>query len=83
MTTKLQNAFKRELDLNGEKYTITVSPEGFKLVLKGKRKGIELTWASIIGGDAALAAALNASTMGAHTQRDMLPHALGRAHTKH
>ena len=35
MTTKLQNAFKRELDLNGEKYTLTVTPEGFKLVPKG------------------------------------------------
>ena len=79
MTTKLQQPFKRELDLNGEKYTITVTPEGFKLVVKGKRKGIELTWASIVGGDAALATALNASTMGA-------AHELHRSdgpHTKH
>ena len=61
MTTKLTNAFKRELDVKGEKYTLTVSPEGFKLVLKGKRKGVELSWASIVGGEAALASALNAS----------------------
>lgn len=81
MTTKLQQPFKRELDLNGEKYTITVSPEGFKLVAKGKRKGIELTWASIVGGDAALAAALNASTLGAKPQHEMF--AGGRAHIKH
>ena len=54
--------FKRELEVNGEKYTLTVSPEGFRLVVKGKRKGIELTWASILGGDAALASALNAAT---------------------
>jgi hypothetical protein len=47
--------------VNGEKYTLTISPEGFKLVLKGKRKGIELSWASIVGGEAALATALNAS----------------------
>jgi len=65
MTTKLQQPFKRELDLNGEKYTLTVSPEGFRIVAKGKRKGIELTWASILGGDAALASALNASAMAA------------------
>ena len=83
MTTKLRNPFRRELDLNGDKYTLTVSPDGFKLVVKGKRKGIELTWAAIVGGDAALATALNASTMGAHAQRDMMPHALGRTHTKH
>ena len=61
MTTKLSNAFKRELDLNGEKYTLTVTPEGFRLVLKGKRKGIEIAWAQIVNGDAALATALNAS----------------------
>ena len=64
MTTKLQKEFKRELELNGDKYTLTVTPAGFKLVPKGKRKGIELTWASIVGGDAALATALNAATLG-------------------
>ena len=61
MTTKLNSPFKRELEVNGEKYTLTVMPEGFRLVLKGKRKGVELSWASIIGGDAALATALNAN----------------------
>jgi hypothetical protein len=61
MTTKLNAPFKRELAINGDTYTLTVTPEGFKLVLKGKRKGIELTWASIVGGDAALTTALNAS----------------------
>jgi hypothetical protein len=61
MTTKLTTAFKRELEVNGEKYTLTVTPEGFKLVLKGKRKGVELAWASMVSGEAALATALNAS----------------------
>ena len=64
MTTKLTNAFKRELDINGDKYTLTVSPEGFKLVLKGKRKGMELNWAQLLNGEAALATALNASVSG-------------------
>ena len=66
MTTKLTSAFKRELDLNGEKYTLTVSPEGFKLVLKGKRKGVELAWAQIVNGEAALATALSASVSESH-----------------
>ena len=61
MTTKLARPFKRELDVNGEKYTLTLDPDGFKLVAKGRRKGIELRWESIVGGDAALASALNAS----------------------
>ena len=81
MTTKLQQPFKRELDINGEKYTLTVTPEGFKLVVKGKRKGVELAWASIVGGDAALATALNASTLGAR-QHDLHGHGHG-SHTKH
>lgn len=61
MTTKLSNAFKRELNLNGEKYTLTVTPDGFRLVLKGKRKGVELQWSQLVNGEAALAQALNAS----------------------
>lgn len=63
MTTKLNAPCKRELDLNGEKYTLTISPEGFKLVAKGKRKGIELQWAALINGEAALASSLNASLL--------------------
>ena len=83
MTTKLQQPFKRELDLNGEKYTLTVSPAGFKLVQKGKRKGIELTWASIVGGDAALATALNASLApNPRPSLEMMPRSLGNQ-TKH
>lgn len=79
MTTKLSSTFKRELEVNGEKYTLTVAPEGFRLVLKGKRKGVELTWASIVGGDAALATALNAtiSHPGMHSSgagRDAVKH---------
>jgi hypothetical protein len=71
MTTKLNTAFKRELEVNGDKYTLTVTPEGFRLVLKGKRKGVELTWASILGGDAALATALNATL--SHHGRSTMP----------
>jgi hypothetical protein len=82
MTTKLQQPFKRELDLNGEKYTLTVSPEGFKLVLKGKRKGIELTWASITGGEAALATALNASLAPNRPSLEMMPRTHGNQ-TRH
>jgi hypothetical protein len=79
MTTKLQQPFKRELDVNGEKYTLTVSPEGFRLVVKGKRKGVELTWSSIVGGDAALATALNA-TLGSRPHETVHSHG---SHTKH
>src|SRR3954469_15383264 len=54
MATKLDKSIKRELEHQGKLYTITLAPEGVKVVEKGKRNGKELSWASIISGDAAL-----------------------------
>ena len=61
MATKLDKTLKRELDVNGEPYMLTISPEGLKVVPKAKRNGIELAWKDLVSGQAALAAALNAS----------------------
>jgi hypothetical protein len=61
MATKLENPLKRELRIAGKPYILTVTPEGLKLVPKGKRKGQELAWRALVDGEAALAAALNAS----------------------
>jgi hypothetical protein len=54
MTTPLDRSIKRELELDGTRYTVTISPEGIKVTEKGKRKGQEITWRDIISGDAAL-----------------------------
>lgn len=67
MATKLDKALKRELDVNGAAYILTISPQGLKLVPKGKRKGQELSWKDLVSGEAALAAALNASLRQART----------------
>jgi hypothetical protein len=61
MTTKLDKPIRRELDHAGVLYTVTVSPDGIRVVEKGKRKGRELSWASIISGDAELTEALRIS----------------------
>jgi hypothetical protein len=61
MATKLEKPLKRELAIRGEAYMLTITPEGLKLVEKGKRKGLELGWEALVGGDAALSSALNAS----------------------
>lgn len=61
MTTPLDKTLKRELSINGQLYTITLSPEGLMLTLKGRRKGLQLTWRDLVTGEAALAAGLNAS----------------------
>ncbi len=61
MATKLEKAVRREVAIEGQPYMVTISPEGVKIVPKGKRNGIELAWKALISGDAALSAALNAS----------------------
>jgi hypothetical protein len=61
MTARLDSALKRELDIEGELYTLTLTPQGFKLTPKGKRLGYELQWADLVSGDAALATELRAS----------------------
>jgi hypothetical protein len=61
MATKLDKPLRREVAIEGEPYMLTISPEGLKLVPKGKRKGLELGWKALVSGEAALATALNAS----------------------
>ena len=61
MTTKLDRPLRREIDLDGTLYTVTMSTEGVKVVEKGRRKGQELSWRDIISGDARLAQDLQIS----------------------
>lgn len=61
MATRLDKELRREIDVEGKAYMLTLSPEGLKITEKGRRKGVELTWKDLISGQAALAAALNAS----------------------
>ena len=61
MTTKLDGTLKRELMIGRTVYTLTLSQAGFTLALKGRRKGLDILWADLVSGQAALATALNAS----------------------
>ena len=61
MTTPLEKTLKRALTIKGQDYVLAISPDGLKLTAKGKRKGIELSWESLVSGEAALAVALQAS----------------------
>jgi len=61
MTTVLKGPLKRELTIDEAPYILTITPDGFKLVPKGKRKGYEMSWRSLVSGEAALATALQAS----------------------
>ncbi|MFZ5656041.1 MAG: hypothetical protein ACOY37_03095 [Pseudomonadota bacterium] len=61
MTTKLDGPLRREVDIKGQAYTLTVDADGLRLVPKGRRKGLELRWVDLVSGDAALAVALQGS----------------------
>ncbi len=59
--TPLDKPLRRELQVDDRLFTLTISPEGLKLVPKGHRNGLELAWTYLVNGDAALATALQAS----------------------
>ena len=61
MTAKLDGLLKRELQLGDETYTVSMSPEGVKISLKGKRKGREISWETLLSGDAELTQQLKMS----------------------
>ena len=60
MATKLDKLLKREIDIDGKPYMVTLSPEGVKLTEKGKRKGQEVSWKGLVNGEAATAVSLAA-----------------------
>ena len=59
--TKLDKPLRREILIGRHAYVVTLTPLGLKLSQKGRRKGYELTWESLISGDAELALALRAA----------------------
>lgn len=56
MATKLDKTIRREIEIDGEPFTIAISPDGFRLTRKRFRSGVALSWKSLWsrhGGDAA------------------------------
>lgn len=47
MATKLQKEIRREIEIDGEPFTVTISPTGVKLTRKRFRSGRELTWRAL------------------------------------
>ena len=61
MTAKLDSLIKRELKIGRELYTVSMSPEGVKIALKGRLKGREISWETLLSGDAELTQQLKMS----------------------
>ena len=79
MTTALEGQMKRALVVDGEPYTLTITPDGLNLAPKGRRKGYALAWRDLVSGEAALATALNASLHNAPATRARQPAATAAA----
>jgi hypothetical protein len=67
--TPLHSTLKRALTIDGRDYVLTLNETALKLTLKGRRNGVELPWAQLVNGEAALAVALHAS-LGAFAKKD-------------
>jgi hypothetical protein len=45
---RLERALKREIDVHGVAYTVTFSALGVRLVRKGFRKGVAVSWRRLL-----------------------------------
>jgi len=44
MSTKLEKPIRREVEIDGEHYTVTFAPDGIRLARKRFRSGVALSW---------------------------------------
>lgn len=49
MATKLEKTIRREIVIEGEPFTISISPNGFRLTKKRFRSGVALSWKTLWG----------------------------------
>ena len=47
MTTKLTEPLKREIEIDGEAYTVVLTPHGLRLSRKRFRQGRQVAWRTI------------------------------------
>jgi hypothetical protein len=47
MSTRLDKTIRREIMIDGEEFTIAISPDGFRLTKKRFRSGLALSWKAL------------------------------------
>ena len=47
MATKLERIIRREINIDGEPFTISISPDGLRLTKKRFRSGVTMSWKAI------------------------------------
>jgi hypothetical protein len=48
MTTRLQRTIRREILIDGEPYTVAISPDGLRLSRKRFRTGKAISWRALV-----------------------------------
>jgi hypothetical protein len=51
MTTKLDKTIRREIEIDGEPFTVAISPDGIRLTRKRFRSGRALSWRALWRGE--------------------------------
>jgi hypothetical protein len=53
--TPLDKPLKRQIDIQGQAFTVTMDASGVKITKKAHRNGIEVRWADLIKNDPGMA----------------------------
>jgi hypothetical protein len=61
MVTPLDRPLRRVVTIGDVPYVVTITSEGLKLVQKGHRKGVEISWQDVLEGEPTLRAQLQKS----------------------
>ncbi|MCU0760295.1 MAG: hypothetical protein MUF07_14000 [Steroidobacteraceae bacterium] len=49
MVTKLDRPVRREVRIGQKPYVVTITPDGLRVAVKGRRKGQEALWEELVG----------------------------------
>ncbi|MBE1159683.1 hypothetical protein [Dyella acidiphila] len=64
--TPLDKPLKRQIDIQGQPFTVTLDSTGIKITKKAHRNGFEVSWAELIRNDPAMAEEHSAPPVAAH-----------------
>jgi hypothetical protein len=48
MSTKLDKPIRREIEIEGERFTLVVGPDGLRLTRKRYRSGLAVSWKALM-----------------------------------
>jgi hypothetical protein len=48
MSVKLEKTIRREVEIDGEPFTVSIGPDGLRLTRKRARSGVALSWRAVL-----------------------------------